>query len=89
MAHASKSMIEKIQHPRTYYESPDELIKDQDLSPKEKEAALNVWDQDARQMLTASNEGMLGSEEGVSPSDDHQLGQVKRAKEKMRGKSKH
>ena len=68
--------------------TPDALIKDTELSPEEKKKALDVWEQDARQMLTASNEGMPGSEEGVSKSDHHQLGQVKRAKNKLRDKPK-
>ncbi len=80
MVHATKLKIKKIQHPQAHYGTPDKLIKDQDLSPEEKKTALNVWEQDARQMLTASNEGMQGSKEGVSRSDHHQLGQVERAK---------
>lgn len=80
MAHASRSKIDKIQHPQTYYDSPDELIEDQNLSAEEKKMALEVWEQDARQMLMASNEGMPGREEGVSRGDHHQLGQVERAK---------
>ena len=88
MADALKSKIEKIQHPQTYYETPDALTKDPELSPEEKKRALDVWEQDARQMLTASNEGMPGSKEGVSKSDHPQLGQVERAKKKLRAKPK-
>ena len=45
--------------------------------------ALNSWEQDARQLLTASNEGMPGSEEGVDKGDHHQLGDVERAKDQI------
>src|SRR6266581_2424698 len=83
-----KSKMEKIQHPQTHYETPDALTKDPELSPEEKKRALDVWEQDARQMLTASNEGMPGSEEGVSNSDHSQLGQVERAKNKLRDRPK-
>jgi len=83
MAHTSKSKIDKIEHPQVHYKTPDDLIGDHDLSPKEKKMALNVWEQDARQLLTAGNEGMPGSEEGVSRSDHNQLGQVERARDKM------
>lgn len=83
MAHASSSKIDKIEHPQDHYEAPDDLRKDKDLSPKEKKKALNVWEQDARQLLTASNEGMPGSEEGASQSDHRGLGEVERAKDKM------
>ena len=80
MNHASELKIEKIQHPQNYYVTPDELIKDQSLSWEEMKTALAVWEQDARQMLTASNEGMPGSDEGISQTNHHQLGQVERAK---------
>jgi hypothetical protein len=60
MAHASQSRIKKIEHPQAHYATPDELIEDQDISFKEKIKALNVWEQDAGQLLTASNEGMPG-----------------------------
>jgi len=88
MAHASKSKIDKIEHPQVHYKTPNDLIEDHDLSPKEKQKALNVWEQDARQLLTASNEGMSGSEEGVSQSDHNRLGQVERARDKMGDKPK-
>jgi hypothetical protein len=39
----------------------------------EKQKALNTWEQDARQLLTASSEGMTGGEEGTQP-DDHTMG---------------
>ena len=42
-----------------------------------------MWEQDARQMLTASNEGMPGSAEGTQRSDHSRLGQVERAKLKL------
>jgi len=88
MAHALESKIEKIQHPQVYYKSPDELTNDQELLLEEKKSALDVWEQDARQMITASNEGMPGSEEGISQRDDRRLGQVERAKNKLRDKLK-
>ena len=88
MAQASKSQRDKIEHPQAHYETPDDLIKDQNLSPGEKKKALNVWEQDARQWLTASNEGMSGSEEGVNQRNHHQLGQVERARDKMVAKPK-
>ena len=50
----------KLEKPADHYKSPDDIVKDKDLSPAEKRQALNTWEQDARQMLTASNEGMEG-----------------------------
>jgi hypothetical protein len=38
--------------------------------------------------MTASNEGMLGREEGLDPDDHRQMGQVVRAKEEIGEKPK-
>jgi hypothetical protein len=86
MPRASKT--DKIEHPQSHYATPDELIDDRDLSLEEKINALSIWEQDARQMLTASGEGMPGSEEGKDPNDQPLLGQVKRAKDKLQRKLK-
>jgi hypothetical protein len=88
MARASKSTIDKIEHPQIHYKTPDDLIEDHSLTLKEKKQALNVWEQDARELLTAGDEGMPGSEEGVSQSNHNRLGQVERARDKMGDKPK-
>ena len=69
-----------LERPSVTYSSPAEISNDPALSPEEKEKALEVWEQDARQLLTASNEGMPGAEEGLDPKDHHRLGEVVRAK---------
>jgi hypothetical protein len=48
---------------RDYYKSPEDITQDSELSPDEKRQALNTWEQDARQMMTASNEGMEGDDD--------------------------
>lgn len=84
MPRAASSKIDKIEHPQSHYATPDELIEDRALSFEEKLDALKIWEQDARQMLTASNEGMPGSDEGIDPSNHHDmLGQVERARDKL------
>jgi hypothetical protein len=88
MSRAVRSKIDKIEHPQSHYATPDDLIDDRDLSREEKLDALKIWEQDARQMLTASSEGMPGSDEGVDPSNHHMLGQVKRAKDKLQRSAK-
>jgi hypothetical protein len=40
-------------------------------------------------MLTASNEGMAGDQEGLDQRDGDRLGEVLRAKEKIGAKPKH
>lgn len=83
MAEHAITKAEKIEHPQTCYRSPDEILGDDTLTREEKARALDMWEQDARQMLTASNEGMPGSAEGTQRSDHSQLGQVERAKLKL------
>jgi hypothetical protein len=78
----------KLEKPANHYKSPDDIVKDKDLSPAEKRQALNTWEQDARQMLTASNEGMEGDQEGLDQRDSHRLGEVVRAKDKIGAKPK-
>jgi hypothetical protein len=85
MPSAVPSKADKIEHPQSHYATPDELIEDRGLSVDEKIKALKVWEQDARQMLTASGEGMPASEEGLDPDSHHMLGQVERARAKLQG----
>jgi hypothetical protein len=47
-----------FERPGDYYNSPEDITQDSGLSPDEKRQALNTWEQDARQMMTASNEGV-------------------------------
>ena len=78
MVDVSKIKNDKIEHPAAFYATPDDIVKDNDLSIEEKKKALNSWEQDARQQLTASSEGMAGSNEGVDPSDHPRLGEIQR-----------
>ena len=74
---------EKVESPATTYDKPHDIVKDKELSHHEKKEALNNWEQDARQLMTASNEGMPGPEEGLESEDHHRLGEVVRAKDKI------
>jgi hypothetical protein len=79
----------KIDHPERHYEKPGDIPGDDALSNEEKGKALNTWEQDARQLMTASNEGMAGNDEGAQPDDQHRLDEVVRAKAKISKKPKH
>jgi hypothetical protein len=83
MPSAAPSKTDKIEHPQSHYATPDQLVHDHALSVDDKIKALKVWEQDARQMLTASGEGMPGSEEGLDPGNHHMLGQVERARDML------
>jgi hypothetical protein len=74
---------EKVESPATTYDKPYDILKDKELSHHEKKEALNTWEQDARQLMTASNEGMPGAQEGLKSQDHHRLGEVMRAKDKI------
>jgi hypothetical protein len=70
----------KYEKPQNHYANASDIAADETLSPDEKKKALDTWEQDARQLLTASNEGMPGRDEGVSREDAPKLGEVIRAK---------
>src|ERR1700693_2963497 len=69
----------KYEKPQNHYANASDIAADETLSPDEKKKALDTWEQDARQLLTASNEGMTGSEEGAQLDDHNRLGEVVRA----------
>ena len=48
----------KVENPTTHFDNPNDIVRDVTLSLDQKKKALNTWEQDARQLLTASNEGM-------------------------------
>ena len=85
----SKRKNDKIACPETHYLSPNDIVKDYTLSHEEKRGALSTWEQDARQLLSASNEGMPGSEEGIDKGDRHRLGEIVRAKARVGERPKH
>ena len=88
MANRSKAK-DKVENPKTHFAKPKEVVKDNALSHDERKNALNTWEQDERQLLTASNEGMSGSDEGLRSDDHNRLGEVVRAKGKIGEKPKH
>jgi hypothetical protein len=88
MPQKSEKLSGKVDNPQTHYRKPADIAADRNLSPKEKSKALDTWEQDARQLLTASNEGMAGSAEGLEPRDHHRLGEVVRAKVEIGAKPK-
>jgi hypothetical protein len=64
---AMTNSLTSHKRPATTYDKPHGIVKDKDLSHHEKKEALNNWEQDARQLMTASNEGMPGPKEGLEP----------------------
>jgi hypothetical protein len=79
----------KIGYPQKSFDRPGDIVKDRRLSPEEKRSALNTWEQDAHQLLTAGNEGMSESEGGLAPQDDHRLGEVVCAQDRIGVRPQH
>ena len=75
-----KNMDNELENPAFHFKTPREVANDKRLSHGDKEEALNAWEQDARQLLTASDEGMTASDEG-NTRDGVYLDDVVRAKE--------
>ena len=80
---------DKVENPKTHFDKPKEIVQDNALSHEEKKKALSTWEQDERQLMTASNEGMSGSDEGLHSDDDNRLGEVGKAKEEIGENPKH
>jgi hypothetical protein len=87
--HSGAQKTQKLYNPSTKFNKPTEIIDDAGLSKDEKETALDTREQDARQLMTASNEGMPGKQEGLQAEDHHRLGEVGLAKSKIGAKLKH
>ena len=79
----------KVENPKAQFDKPKEIVQDKALSQHEKKKALNTWEQDERQLLTASNEGMPGSDEGLQSDSGNRLGEVVRTKQEIGAKPKH
>jgi len=78
---------EKMTNPSTQFSCPHDVLSDDDLSREEKKSALENWEQDSRQLMTASNEGMPGKTEGLRKEDHSRLGEVQRAKARLGAKA--
>jgi hypothetical protein len=50
---------QKIHNPKAEFDKPSDVVKDPGLSIIEKKKALENLEQDAHQLMTASNEGMV------------------------------
>jgi hypothetical protein len=85
----SSSKAQKLDNPSIQFNKPTEILDDPVLSKEEKKSALDTWEQDARQLMTASNEGMSGKEEGLPADDRPGLSEVGQAKSELGAAFKH
>ena len=84
----SEELKKRIVNPEAHFDKPKDVVQDDSLSHKEKKTALNTWEQNERQLLTASNEGMPGSNEGQHKKEANLLGEVVQAKDQIGEKPK-
>jgi len=56
---------QKIHNPQAEFDKPSDVVKDSELSLNEKKKALKNLEQDAHQLMTASNEGMAPENDRV------------------------
>ncbi len=59
----------KVAKPHAHFDGPADVVTDPVLSKDEKKEALEAMEQDARQLLDASSEGMTGGE----PNNLHEV----------------
>ena len=53
---------DRIENPAAHVDRPADILKAQDLSRREKKEALDNWEEDARRLSVATDEGMGGGE---------------------------
>lgn len=79
---------DKIANPEAHFDKPKDVVQDNTLSRDEKKKALNTWEQDERQQMTASNEGMPAKDEGIRKDDQNCLDEIVRAEDEIGEKPK-
>lgn len=78
----------KVHNPLTEFDTPSDVVRDLRLSVAEKKEALDTLEQDAHQLLTASNEGMAPLSLNTQNHEPN-LDEVVRAKSHIGHKPKH
>jgi hypothetical protein len=66
MAQKTEEKDQKIHNPQGEFDKPTDIVKDPELSKTDKKKALENLEQDAHQLMTASNEGMAPENDDVS-----------------------
>jgi hypothetical protein len=62
MAGASISIREMIKNPGAHFDKPADVVAASDLSDQDKSRILDAWEEDARRLSVATEEGMEGGE---------------------------
>ncbi len=51
-----------LKNPTAHFDAPDKVIGSKKLSDKDKKRVLDAWEEDARRLSVATEEGMSGGE---------------------------
>jgi hypothetical protein len=51
-----------IANPTRHFDTPQEVLEDAGLSERDKKKVLDAWEEDARRLSVATEEGMSGGE---------------------------
>ena len=78
----SRKTDQKIHNPLGEFNKPTDVVKDPELSKNDKKKALENLEQDAHQLMTASNEGMAPENENVSRNEP-KLDEVVKAQQRI------
>ena len=73
---------QKVHNPQAAFDKPSDVVTDSELSKTDKKKALENLEQDAHQLMTASNEGMAPENENVSRNEP-KLDEVVKAQQRI------
>ena len=79
---------QKIHNPKAEFDKPSDVVKDSELSQTEKKKALENLEQDAHQLITASNEGMAPENDHIAEHEP-KLDEVVNAQQRIGEKPQH
>jgi hypothetical protein len=88
MSRENDEKAQKIHNPQAEFDKPSDVVKDSELSLTEKKKALENLEQDAHQLMTASNEGMAPENDHVAEHEP-KLDAVVKAQQRIGEKPQH
>jgi hypothetical protein len=60
--HKPRAISELVANPTAFFGAPADVLSDASLAGNTKKAILDAWEEDARRLAVASEEGMTGGE---------------------------
>ena len=82
MSQKVEEKVQKIHNPQAEFDKLTDVLKDPELSKTDKKKALENLEQDAHQLMTASNEGMVPENDDVSKHEP-KLDEVVKAQQRI------